>query len=60
VARRTNEFGIRMAMGAQGHHVLRIVFASAAVSVGLGVIAGLGLSFALNQLIAKWVLSPAT
>ena len=55
VAQRTNEFGIRMALGAQGHHVLKIVFASAAVSVGLGVIAGLGLSFALNRLIAKWI-----
>lgn len=55
VAQRTNEFGIRMALGAQGHHVLKIVFASAGVSVGLGVIAGLGLSFALNRLIAKWI-----
>jgi putative ABC transport system permease protein len=55
VAQRTNEFGIRMALGAQGHHVLKIVFASAGVSVGLGVIAGLGLSFALNRFIAKWI-----
>lgn len=55
VAQRTNEFGIRMALGAQGHHVLRIVFASAGASVGLGVIAGLGLSLALNRLIARWV-----
>jgi hypothetical protein len=55
VAQRTNEFGIRMALGAQGHHVLRIVFASAGVSVGMGVIAGLALSFALNRFIAKWV-----
>jgi predicted permease len=55
VAQRTNEFGIRMALGAQGHHVLKIVFASAGVSVGLGVITGLGLSFALNRFIAKWI-----
>jgi predicted permease len=55
VAQRTNEFGIRMALGAQSHHVLKIVFASAGVSVGLGVIAGLGLSFVLNRLIAKWI-----
>ena len=55
VAQRTNEFGIRMALGAQSHHVLKIVFASAGVSVGLGVIIGLGLSFALSRLIEKWI-----
>ena len=55
VAQRTNEFGIRMALGAQKGHVLRIVFASAGISVGLGILTGLGLSFALNRLIAQWV-----
>src|SRR5579859_7183446 len=48
---RTNEFGIRMALGAQKRHVLKIVFASAGISVGLGILVGLGLSFALNRLI---------
>lgn len=51
----TNEFGIRMALGAQRHHVLKIVFTSAGISVGFGIVAGLGLSFALNRLIAQWV-----
>jgi predicted permease len=55
VVQRTNEFGIRMALGAQRRHVLRIVFASAGISVGLGIAAGLGLSFAMNRLIAQWV-----
>jgi putative ABC transport system permease protein len=55
VAQRTNEFGIRMALGAQSRHVLKIVFASAGVSVGFGIVAGLALSFALNHLIARWV-----
>jgi predicted permease len=55
VVQRTNEFGIRMALGAQGGHVLKIVFASAGVSVGLGILAGLVLSFALNRFIARWV-----
>ena len=55
VVQRTNEFGIRMALGAQRRHVLKIVFASAGISVGLGILAGLGLSFALNRLIAQWV-----
>jgi ABC-type antimicrobial peptide transport system permease subunit len=35
--------------------VLKIVFVSAGSSVVLGIIAGLGLSFALNRLIAQWV-----
>jgi predicted permease len=55
VVQRTNEFGIRMALGAQKRHVLKIVFASAGISVGLGILVGLGLSFALNRLIAQWV-----
>ena len=54
VAQRTNEFGIRMALGAQRTHIIRIVFASAVVSVGSGVVAGLVLTFALNGLIAQW------
>jgi putative ABC transport system permease protein len=55
VAQRTNEFGIRMALGARSGHVLKIVFASAGISVGAGIVAGLGLSFALNRLIGRWV-----
>src|SRR5580658_6922697 len=55
VSQRTNEFGIRMALGGQRWHILKIVFASAGISVGLGVLVGLGLSFALNRLIAQWV-----
>jgi ABC-type antimicrobial peptide transport system permease subunit len=55
VAQRTNEFGIRMALGAQRGHVLRIVFASTFVSVGCGILIGLAFTFALNRIIAKWV-----
>ena len=55
VAQRTNEFGIRMALGAQRGHVLRIVFASAAVSIGTGVITGMLLTVAMNTLLSKWV-----
>jgi predicted permease len=55
VAQRTNEFGIRMALGAQKKDVLRIVLASAGVSVGSGLLAGLALSFGLNRVISRWV-----
>jgi predicted permease len=54
VAQRTKEFGIRVALGAQGRDVLRIVFGSAAVSVGGGIVAGLVLSVALNSVMGKW------
>jgi putative ABC transport system permease protein len=55
VAQRTNEFGIRMALGAQRGHVLRIVFASTVVSVGSGILAGVALILALNKVFAQWV-----
>lgn len=54
VAQRTNEFGIRMALGAQTRDVLRVVFASAAGSVGGGLFAGLILTLALNKVLARW------
>jgi len=55
VIQRTNEFGIRMALGAQKADVLKIVLASAGASVGLGIVIGLALSFGLNRVIAQWV-----
>ena len=54
VTQRTNEFGIRMALGAQRGHVLQIVFASMLVSVGGGILAGLGLTLALSRILAAW------
>ncbi len=55
VAQRTNEFGIRMALGAQRTHVLRIVFTSMAVSVVSGLAVGLVLTLAFNKLLARWL-----
>ena len=54
VAQRTNEFGIRMALGAQRGHVLRIVFASTLGSVASGVAVGLALTLGLNPVLAQW------
>jgi predicted permease len=54
VAQRTNEFGIRMALGARRGHVLRIVFATNLLSVGSGIAAGLTLTLAWNTLLQEW------
>jgi predicted permease len=54
VAQRTNEFGIRMALGAGRTHVLRLVFASTSLSVGGGLLAGVVLSLALKGVLARW------
>jgi ABC-type antimicrobial peptide transport system permease subunit len=54
VAQRTNEFGIRMALGAQREHVLKIVLASTLLSVGSGIAAGLVLIIALSRVLARW------
>jgi predicted permease len=54
VVQRTNEFGIRMALGAGRGHVLRIVFNSTVLSVGAGIVAGIVLTLALNRVMASW------
>ncbi len=54
VEQRTNEFGIRMALGAQRGHVLAIVFSSTILSVGGGILGGLALTLALNKVLAHW------
>ncbi len=54
VAQRTNEFGIRTALGAQRGDLLRMVFKSALASLGAGILAGVALSLALGQVVAKW------
>jgi putative ABC transport system permease protein len=55
VAQRTNEFGIRMALGAPRSHVLRVSMASAGASVASGIAIGLALSFGLDRLVSRWV-----
>jgi hypothetical protein len=56
VATRTNEFGIRMALGARAADVFRIVLSSTAVNLGGGLAAGLLLSIAFDKLATKWVM----
>jgi ABC-type antimicrobial peptide transport system permease subunit len=47
VNRRTQEFGVRMALGASHRQVLRLVLKQGAWQVGLGVALGLALTLAL-------------
>jgi predicted permease len=54
VVQRTNEFGIRMALGAPKRHLLGIVFGSTVLSVGSGIVVGVLLTLALNKVVASW------
>jgi len=55
VATRTNEFGIRMALGAKARDVVRIVISAMLVNVAAGLAAGLVFSILLDSIAAKWV-----
>jgi putative ABC transport system permease protein len=56
VAQRTNEIGIRVALGALRIHILQVVFAPAAMSVCAGLILGTTLSIVLNKFLLQWAL----
>jgi len=55
VAQRTNEFGIRMALGAMRMDVLRLVMRSSAASVGFGALAGVLASLIARRMLAHVV-----
>jgi predicted permease len=55
VAQRTRELGIRLALGAQVPHVLRMVFRDGLLLAGLGVVVGLALAMLLSRLLATWL-----
>jgi predicted permease len=59
VAQRTNEFGIRMALGATRWQVLQLVFATTARNVMGGVVCGLLLSLILSRVLSKFAAGSA-
>jgi putative ABC transport system permease protein len=50
VAQRTQEIGVRMALGAQRLHVLRLIFGQGLLLLALGTVVGLGGAFGLTRL----------
>jgi predicted permease len=54
-ALRTQEFGIRMALGAQKTHVIGLVLGTAVKTVSAGIVVGAALTIANNGLIGRWI-----
>jgi predicted permease len=53
VARRTNEIGIRMALGAGHSSVIGMIFKETSVLIGVGMLAGIAAVFATTRLVAS-------
>jgi putative ABC transport system permease protein len=52
VAQRTREFGVRVALGAEQHDVLKLVLGQSARLAGIGVLIGLVVALALTRFLA--------
>jgi predicted permease len=59
VATRTNEFGVRMALGAKAADLFRLVLSSTTTSVGAGLFIGLTLTVAFSKLATRWINEPS-
>ena len=54
VSQRTQEVGIRMALGAPRTSIVRLVLASTSMTLGIGLALGLVLSIALHRVFSSW------
>jgi putative ABC transport system permease protein len=52
VSRRTREVGIRMALGAQGRDVVRMVFGQGLMQLAVGMTAGLALALGVSRVLS--------
>ncbi len=55
VSRRLNEFGVRMALGAQAPDIVKLVLRHGVILTGLGVAIGLAIAIALSQVVSSTV-----
>jgi len=53
VSQRTREIGIRLALGANGQDILRLVVGNGARLIGVGIVIGIAASFALQRLVSS-------
>ena len=60
VAQRTNEIGIRMALGAQAGNVLALIVKDGVKMVGVGLVIGLAGAFALTRLLSSLLFGVTT
>jgi macrolide transport system ATP-binding/permease protein len=57
VSQRTRELGVRMALGAQPRHIVRLIMGGGAAMVGLGVIVGMAGALAVARVLAPLLIN---
>jgi ABC-type antimicrobial peptide transport system permease subunit len=60
ISRKTNEIGVRMALGAQHKDILRMVYRQGFWITGIGLALGLAAAFAIAHLLASMIVVSAT